>query len=83
MRQKKLTDSKDMPIIGREALLSLVEWVKIRRQQDERTMSADSGTQNEHSGGSQATDHRGVRSDDRSQPNSSEQPGGRPDKEGS
>jgi hypothetical protein len=38
MEQKKLTDSKDIPIIGREALLSLVEWVKIRRQQDERTM---------------------------------------------
>ena len=83
MEQKTLTDSKDIPIIGREALLSLVEWVKIRRQQDERTMSGDCGDQHEHSGGSQTPDHRGVSSDDRSQPNRNGQPGGTPDEEGS
>ena len=83
MEQKALTDSKDIPIIGREALLSLVEWVKIRRQQDERTISGDSGDQNEHSGGPETTDHSCVRSDGQSQPNRSEQPEGIPDEEGS
>jgi hypothetical protein len=74
MEQKTLTDSKDIPIIGREALLSLVEWVKIRRQQDERAISGDSGDQTEHSGGSQTTDHCCVKSDDRSQTTRNEQP---------
>ena len=36
--------SDDTPIIGRDALLSLVDWVTtIRRHQDERTLSGDSG----------------------------------------
>ena len=45
MREKTLTDSKNTPIISREALLSLVEWVKIRRQKHERSLSADRGNE--------------------------------------
>jgi hypothetical protein len=82
MEQKTLTNSKDLPIISREALLSLVEWVRIRRQQDERTISEDTGDQDEHSGGSQKTDNRCVRSDDQSPPDGNEQSEGTPGKEG-
>ena len=82
MEQKTLTNSKDLPIISREALLSLVEWVKIRRQQDERTISGDPGAQDEHSGRSQNTDHRCVGPDDQSAPDGYEQSRGTPGKEG-
>ena len=49
------------PIIGREALLSLIDWVNtIRRQQDERTLSGDAGTREADSRGAQTADYRAV-----------------------
>ena len=65
MRQKALTNSKDIPIIGREALLSLVDWVhKIRRQQHERAISGDSGVPDDHPGGTQTSHHDAIGADD-------------------
>jgi hypothetical protein len=62
-QSKTLTESEETPIIAREALLSLVEWLR-RRPQHERAISGDSGTQADHSGGAQAPDHCSVRADD-------------------
>ena len=57
--------SKTTPIIGREALLSLIDWVQtIRRQQDERAISGDSGEQDTHPGGTHASDYTVVDADD-------------------
>ena len=53
--------SNDIPIIGRDALLSLVDWVTtIRRQQDERTLSGESGIEENDPGGTQASHHDAV-----------------------
>jgi len=64
-QQKKLTMSHPTPIIGREALVSLVDWVNtIRRQQDERAISEDSGNREADSGGSQAAHYGAVSAND-------------------
>jgi hypothetical protein len=64
MRQKTLTDPKDIPIIGCDALLSLVEWVKMRRQEHEQPGSEDFGTPEDAFGGTHTTDHHSARADD-------------------
>jgi hypothetical protein len=66
----------DTPIISREALLSLVEWVKMWRQKHEQSMSRDSGTSPDHSGGAQTPSHDSVRTNDPSvSDRTREQPG--------
>ncbi len=83
MRQKTLTVSEDTPIISREALLSLVEWVRIRRQKHERSTSENSGDELESSGALQTTHHCSVSSDDRPSSGRQTQQEGAPDEEGS
>ena len=52
--------SQTTPILGRDALLSLIDWgTTMRRKQDEGTGAGDSGNREAHSGGSPAA-HRGA-----------------------
>ena len=60
-QQKELTMSNSTPIIGRDALLSLVDWVNtMRRKQDERKESGELGLRDEDSGGSQTPDRGAI-----------------------
>ena len=75
--------SKHTPIIGREALLSLIEWgQKMRRQQDERSLSGDFGIQEGHSGGTQTSHHGAVSPDDSSASHRIQHQQGEHDEEG-
>lgn len=57
--------SNPTPIIGRDALLSLIDrTTTMRRQQHERATSGDSGTGEADPGGAQAAHHRPVSADD-------------------
>jgi hypothetical protein len=59
--QNNLTQPHPTPILGREALLSLVEWMNtMRRTQDERTRTEELGLRNNYSGGSQTPDRGAV-----------------------
>ena len=72
--------SHPTPIIGRDALLSLVDWGNtMRRQQDERTMARDSEPREDASGGPQAACYGAVNPNDSPTADSepSEEHGGR------
>jgi hypothetical protein len=57
--------SDNTPILGREALLSLVDWVNtMRRKQHEQPGTGESELRDDHSGESDTSDRGAVGSDD-------------------
>ncbi len=64
-QQKELTMSTPSPIIGREALLSRIDWeTQMRRQQHERAISGDLGTGEATPGGARTSHYRAVSAND-------------------